>query len=327
MLVPKPTLKDSNMTVAARLRRLSSTVAGLALGTALTVAAVSVPVQAVADVESTPAAVAAPTGEPALWVIRDADSTLYLFGTVHVLRPTTEWRSAKVDAAFDSATDIWFEISNPDDQAALVPLIQQHGISPQTPLSSLLSPEEFVELDRAARSIGASGQQMDVFRPWFAGLTLSMAPLIKAGYDPQSGVELVLKARAGAAGKSIKGLETIDKQIRILAELPEDIQLEFLRSTLGEIDNAATELDAMVAAWASGDVEGLDAVGVAPMKAEAPHVHEVLLVRRNTDWADQIQTILNGSGVGFIAVGAAHLAGEDSVQAILARRGVVAERQ
>ena len=309
--------------LAASTRRLSLTVAGVALGAALGLTAVAAPMQAFA---AEPPVAAAADG-PALWVIRDADSTLYLFGTVHVLKPSTQWDSAVVNAAFDSASDIWFEISNPDDQAAIVPLIQQHGVSPQTPLSSLLSAEEFADLDRAAKTIGASGQQLDALRPWFAGLTLAMAPLVAAGYDPQSGVELVLKARAEAGGKSIHGLETIDKQIRILAELPEDQQLEFLRSTLKEFDNAATELDKMVTAWATGDVEGLNTVAVAPMKVEAPHIHDALLVRRNTDWANQIQTILNGSGVGFIAVGAAHLAGEDSVQAILARRGVVAERQ
>lgn len=308
--------------LAVSARRLSSTIAGLALGAALGLTAVAAPLEAFAA--EPPAAIA---DGPALWVIRDADSTLYLFGTVHVLKPSTQWDSAKVNAAFDSASDIWFEISNPDDQAAIVPLIQQYGVSPQTPLSSLLTTEEFAELDRAARTIGASGPQLDALRPWFAGLTLAMAPLVAAGYDPQSGVELVFKSRAEAGGKSIHGLETIDKQIRILAGMPEDQQLEFLRSTLNTFDNAVTELDAMVHAWATGDVEGLDAVAVAPMKAEAPHIHDALLVRRNTDWADQIQAILNGSGVGFIAVGAAHLAGEDSVQAILARRGVVAQRQ
>ena len=306
--------------LAASTRRLSTTIAGIALGAALGLTAVATPLQAFASEPP-----AAPADGPALWVIRDADSTLYLFGTVHVLKPSTQWDSAKVNAAFESASDIWFEISNPDDQAAIVPLIQQHGISPQTPLSTLLTAEEFAELDRAAKTIGASGQQLDALRPWFAALTLAMAPLVAAGYDPQSGVEHVLKARA--AGKSIHGLETIDKQVRILATLPEDQQLEFLRSTLSEFDNAAVQLDKMVTAWATGDVEELNTVAVAPMKIEAPHIHDVLLVRRNTDWANQIQTILNGSGVSFIAVGAAHLVGEDSVQAILAQRGVVAERQ
>lgn len=317
--------------IRTTVRRLTSTAIGAALGLALTASLVATPMEAIAQTEVTPAAPAAtPQAQgqgPALWVIKDADSTLYLFGTVHVLKPDTAWGSAKVDAALDSASDVWFEISNPDDQAAIIPLIQQYGVSPATPLSSLLTAEELADLDTAAKAIGASGAQLDAFRPWFAGLTLSMAPLVKAGYDPASGVEMVLKPRAVAAGKTIHGLETLDKQVRILATLPEDIQLEFLRATLSEFDEAATQLDQMVSAWATGDVEALNRVAVVEMKTEAPHIYDALLVQRNTDWADQIQTILAGSGTGFIAVGAAHLTGEDSVQAILAKRGVVAERQ
>ena len=274
-----------------------------------------------------PAAVtAAPAGSgPRLWVVKDADSTLYLFGSVHVLRPTTGWASPRVQAAFDSASDIWFEISNPDDQAAIMPLIQQHGLSPETPLSSRLTPEENAELDAAAQAMGASAAQLQPMRPWLAALSLSVAPLVKAGYDPKSGVELVLKARAEAAGKPVHGFETIDKQIGILADLPDDVQLAFLRETLKDYENAATKLDEMVEAWARGDVATLDRVTIKEMKDASPALYQSVLVDRNTDWANQIQTLLEGSGTAFIAVGAAHLTGDDSVQAILQKRGVTVE--
>ena len=275
-----------------------------------------------------PAATVPAVGQgPALWSISDADSTIYLFGTVHVLRPDTPWGSAKVEAAFDAADNVIFEISNPDDQAALVPLIRQHGVSPQRPLSSLLTPEEFADLDAAARTIGGTGAGFDAFRPWLAALTLSVAPLAKAGYDPQSGVELILKHRAEDAGKPVSGFETIDRQVEILAGLSEETQLAFLRSTLHDFDEATTELDALVAAWAAGDVATIDRLGVAEMKAESVEVYEALLTRRNADWADQVQTLLAGSGTTFIAVGSAHLAGPDSVQAILQARGVEVERE
>jgi len=308
--------------------RIGSVAAGLGLAAALLVAPTSGAMAQDAAPAAAPAAVVQAQGEgPALWVIKDADSTLYLFGTVHVLRPTTAWGSAKVDAAFNSASDIWFEISNPDDQAALMPLVQQYGFSPQTPLSSLLTPAELADLDAAAQTIGANAEKIDAFRPWFAGLTLSIAPLAKAGYDPASGVELILKARAVAAGKPVHGLESIDKQIRMLATLPENIQLDFLRATLKDFDDATTQLDELVSAWTAGDVAKLDHVAVEEMKTQSPDIYDALLVKRNTDWADQIQTLLAGSGTAFIAVGAAHLAGEDSVQAILAKRGVTVERK
>lgn len=316
------------LTISAR--NLTTTAVGAALGLAFTAAITFAPVEAFAQAPaaSVSATVAPATGQgPGLWVISDADSTIYLFGTVHILRPDTAWGSAKVDAAFDSADTIWFEISNPDDQAAIMPLIQQYGISPATPLSSLLTAEEFAELDVAAQSLGATAAQLDPLRPWFAALSLAMAPILAAGYDPQSGVEVKLKARAEAGGKPIRGLETIDQQVRILATLPEDIQLEFLRATLKDMKEGAGPLDEMVAAWATGDVEGLDRIAVSVMKDETPHIHDVLLVRRNVDWANQIEGLLAGSGTAFIAVGAAHLAGEDSVQAILSQRGVTSVRQ
>ncbi|MBX9616867.1 MAG: TraB/GumN family protein [Caulobacteraceae bacterium] len=264
---------------------------------------------------------------PALWSISDADSTIYLFGTVHVLRPETPWGSSRVDAAFDSAASVILEISNPDDQAAITPLIQQYGISPARPLSSLLTAAEIAHLDTAAKSIGTSAVEMDPLRPWLVALSLSVAPLIKAGYDPQSGVEMILKARAEAAGKPVTGLETIDKQVGILAGLSEETQLDFLRATLEAYDEATTELDALVDAWATGDVEGINRLGVVEMREASEEIYQALLVRRNVDWADQIQTLLAGSGTVFIAVGSAHLAGDDSVQEILAGRGVQVTRQ
>ena len=322
------------MTAATRLktaaRDLMRTVAGAALGLGLTAALVgSLPTAAMAQdpavAVSAPAPRAGGNG-PALWVIRDADSTIYLFGTVHVLRPTTAWGSDRVDAAFDSAARLILEVANPDDQAAAMPLIQQYGISPETPLSSLLTADELMALDTAARAMGLTGAQMDPLRPWLAALTLSVAPLTRAGYDPKSGVDLLLKARAEAAGKPVTGFETIDEQIRILAGFPEAGQLDFLRSTLDDFEGATVELDKLVTAWAAGDVEAIETVGVEPMRDASELMYQSLLVNRNANWAGQIQTLLEGSGTVFIAVGAAHLAGDDSVQVQLAHRGVTVER-
>ena len=322
------------MTFMTRLKTsasdLARTAVGVAFGVALTAALVgSLPTPALAQAPGAAASAPAPRADgpgPALWVIRDADSTLYLFGTVHVLRPTTAWGSDRVDAAFASASQLILEVSNPDDQAAAMPLIQQYGISPETPLSSLLTADELAALDVAARSMGLTAAQMDPFRPWLAALTLSVAPLTRAGYDPQSGVDLLLKARAEAAGVPVSGFETIDEQLGILAGFPEAGQLEFLRSTLEDFEDATVELDKLVSAWAEGDVATIESVGVQPMRDESELMYQSLLVNRNINWAGQIQTLLDGSGTVFIAVGAAHLAGDDSVQAQLARRGITAER-
>lgn len=316
------------MTFSTLLKTSASTLArgaaGVAGGFALCFALTGQPVVAQ---EAVPAAHPAIQGDgPALWVVKDADSTLYLFGTVHVLRPTTGWASDRVTEAFDSADEIWFEISNPDDQAAITPLVEQYGFSPNKPLSSLLTPEEVAELDTAAKAVGASAAQLDLMRPWLAGVSLSLAPILKAGYDPQSGVDRVLKTRAETLGKSIKAFETAEHQIRLLATLPEDLQIQFIREAIEDYGRAVEMVDGIITAWSTGDVDALDAIMLEDVKVDSPELYKTIFVDRNTDWADQIQTLLAGTGDAFIAVGAGHLAGDDSVQAILQSRGVDVER-
>lgn len=302
--------------LAAAAVRAGRIAAGTALGLALTAAFV-LPL-------ATPAR--AQDAAPALWVVRDADSTIYLFGTVHVLKPDTAWASARVDQAFDSAQDIWFEIDNPDDTSAILPLIQQHGLSMDRPLSTRLTAEELADLDVAARSIGASAAQMDPMRPWFAGLTLSVAPLTKAGYAAGSGVELTLLARAKAGGKDVHAFESLEQQVRMLADMPEAIQMNFLRSTLEDYDRAAELLDGMVAAWRVGDTDELDEVMIEEMARDYPELYRIMLTDRNADWANQIEARLQDSGVTFVAVGAGHLVGGSSVQTFLAQKGITATR-
>lgn len=269
--------------------------------------------------------------EPAMWVVKDADSTLYLFGTVHILRPQTVWRTPKIDAAIAQASELWLEIIEPKDpamlQAVLGPLMAQHGLSIDRPLSSRLTPAEVATLQKAVSAAKMPGLDMatvNLMRPWLAATLLSVGPLEAAGYDTASGVEKVLEKAASSQGDQIRSFEAVEQQLLFLATLPDDVQLQFLRDTLSDTD--VGEMDKTVAAWAAGDVATLERTVVADMKAEAPQLYEVLVVRRNEDWAGQIETRLKGSGVSFMAVGAAHLIGPDSVQAKLKLRGIEAQR-
>lgn len=311
------------------LKSSAQTALGLILGAALAGAIAFAPARALAQEPAAQVAAAASRAVvpaqgrgPALWVIRDADSTIYLFGTVHVLRPDTPWGSARVDQALASADELWLEVANPDDVAAVAPLMQRYGLSPDRPLSSRLTAAEMQDLDAAARTLGLSGAQLDPMQPWLASLTLSMAPLLKAGYDPQSGVELILKARAAAAGTPVRGLETLEQQITILATLPEPTQLAGLRSTLQDFDEAGTQLDRMVTGWARGDLRAMEQAMAGEMKAQSIYLYDAMLVRRNANWAEQIDTLLDGSGTQFIAVGSGHLVGDDSVIEMLRERGI-----
>ncbi|MNS32436.1 TraB family protein [compost metagenome] len=312
------------MSIARLTARVRST---LAVGAALSALLLAPSAMAQATAAAPVAVTAAPAGSgPGLWVVRDADSTIYLFGTVHVLKPETPWGTARVDQAFASADEYWFEIADLADQTGVMPVIQARGVSPDRPLSSLLTAEEMTDLDAAARTVGATAAQLDPLRPWLASLQLALASIQKAGYVAANGGDQILHARAAATGKPIKGFETAPQQIGFIADMSEDAQLAMLRSGLKEFDTAEVVLGQMVTAWSTGDVEGLDALIGQEMKAESPEMYAVMLTQRNTNWADQIQTLLAGSGTAFISVGAGHLAGSDSLQAQLEQRGVSVER-
>lgn len=279
-----------------------------------------------ASAQATRTIVPARGSGPTLWVVRDADSTLYLFGTVHMLRPDTPWGTERVQAAFASADELWLEVANVDDQAAVLPLIQRYGLSPERTLSSRLTETELTQLAEAATAMGMPPAALDRMQPWLAGLTLAMAPLSRAGYQPDSGVEMILKSWAQSQGKPVRGLETLEQQIGFLATQSEATQLASLRTVLEDYETATTQLDQMVAAWARGDQRTLQRLSVDEMKAQSIYLYDAMLVRRNADWAGQIDDMLDGSGTAFIAVGAAHLTGDDSVIEMLGERGINVQR-
>jgi uncharacterized protein YbaP (TraB family) len=264
--------------------------------------------------------------EPAIWAVRDRDSTVFLFGTIHVMKPGTEWRSRRFDDAFKGADQLILEVDNPEDQAAVLPLIREHGLSPDRPLSVLLSAEDLARLDAAAQSLRLRAAQLDPMRPWLASLSLAAAPLRRAGYDPASGIDPVLRADALAAGMTIAGLETLDQQVRLLAGFPEEGQLAYLLRSLDDFDDGAVQLERLVEAWLAGDVVAIEQIGLRPIREVGERVYQALLVERNRAWADRISLILDDTGTAFIAVGALHLAGEDSVQRMLEDRGLTVER-
>lgn len=262
--------------------------------------------------------------QPSLWAIKDKDSTIYLFGTVHVLKPETQWRSAKITKAFTEADDLVLEIADSDSKA-MQPLMLRYGVDHATPLSRKLSPESYAKLRTAAEGMGLAPAIIDIMRPWMAALTVSLTPLLQAGYDPESGVEKLLTTDARAAGKPISALETAEQQVRFFADMTPDQERELLESTLADIDEGPAKVDALVAAWATGDQPEIERQMVDEMQRDYPDVYQLLLVARNKDWAGQLKTKLAGSGVSFVAVGAGHLAGPDSVQAQLATLGIKAE--
>lgn len=292
-------------------------------------ALVAVLFQSAPVMAQTPAAKAPAAAEakgPALWVIKDADSTLYLYGTIHLLKPDTVWHGKAVDEALAASSELILEVPNADDQQAAMPLVQKYGLNQDKPLSQKLTAEDNAKLAQVLKPLGQTPAQAEPLRPWLMGIQLSLLPIVKAGYDPKSGVEYRLKDLATKAGKPVSGFETLEQQIQIFATMSEKDEVDFLRKALQETDEGSSKLDALVQNWSRGDVKGLETEFVTQLKSFSPSLYQSLLVNRNKDWAQKIKTKLDGKGVTFIAVGAGHLVGPDSVQVQLSALGIKAER-
>lgn len=272
------------------------------------------------------AATALTDADPALWVVKDADTTIYLFGTVHVLKPGLSWFDEAVKTAFDKSDEMMLEMIMPEDQAAVAKTMMPLAMDTTgKTIPSRLTADELKAYQAAMVSVGVPANAFDSFEPWFPAMTLSVLPLTKLGYDPEQGAEKLLTKFAKADSKPVTGLETLEEQLGFFDKLPETQQVAFLNSVVKDIDKLGPMLDRMVVLWAKGDPAGL-AVAMNESLAATPELATVLLYDRNQRWADQIKTRMDKPGTVFIAVGAGHLAGEKSVQDYLKARGLTAER-
>ncbi len=295
---------------------------------ATTCAAIPFALSAAPAAAETAAAPAAATtdADPALWVVKDADTTIYLFGTVHVLKPGLSWFDEAVKTAFDKSDELMLEIVMPEDQAEMAKVMMPLAID-QTgkTLSARLDADQLKAYQAAMASVGLPPAQFDIFEPWFPAITLSVLPLTKLGYDPEQGAEKLLTAHAKKAGKPVAGLETLSQQLGFFDALPETQQVTFLNAVVKDLDKLGPQLDKMVVLWAKGDPDGL-AVTMNESMAATPELAKTLLWDRNARWADQLKARMDKPGTVFVAVGAGHLAGEKSVQDYLKAQGLTVKR-
>jgi uncharacterized protein YbaP (TraB family) len=306
----------------------------IALGIILSLAALPACSQNAAPV----APVASDTGvsvlteaKPALWKIKGAKGTLYLFGSVHVMKKEVHWDTGKVKAAFDASDALYLEIAGLDEvaQKAMQPDVMALGMDTEHPLSTKISKEDVTLLDDAVKSLGLPGESaLEPMRPWLAFISIATLPLVKAGYDLNSGIDKALEEEAKAAKKPVHGFETALSQMHALSDMPEDLQVKALHVELEELPAEPARLQKMVADWSHGDVEAIGKQDERELKARVPELYDRLVVKRNVAFTDGIEKLLKDPSTGtvFAAIGAGHLAGDESVLALLKARGFVSER-
>ena len=266
---------------------------------------------------------------PAIWKIADEDTTIYLFGTVHLLQKNTDWMTGTIENAWQASNTVYFEtdVSPAADQAA-GPLVMKYGMNPVgTTLSSYFNAEEIAKIAAYAEQYGVPMAGLDPMRPWLASLVISISALQASGADPAAGVEKILYERAIADGKDVRRFEELEQQLRFFADMDDKRAAELL---LIGIDDAIENPDMfqdLVALWQKGDAEGL-ATMMNEGFTQAQDVFDLLLTDRNTTWVGEITKLMaDEEGTFFIAVGAGHLSGPTSVTTQLGEAGITVTRQ
>lgn len=263
---------------------------------------------------------------PAMWKVADADTILYLFGTIHLLPKGQSWRTPAMEAALAGSDELVLEVANIDDVMASAQAMAKLGMSPGLPPVVERVPEGKRAALRAM--IAESGYPEAVFdrlETWAAALPLLGVTFKRLGLDPSLGVESQIGTPFRASGKTVTGLETVEQQLGYLDTLSEDAQRAFLLSVVEDGAETKTQFKAMLDSWASGDLKGI-ARTFDDETQISPELKAALMSKRNAAWANWLERRMEKPGTVFVAVGAGHLAGRDSVQRMLKKKGLKAER-
>jgi len=274
---------------------------------------------------------------PLLWKVSDADNSLYLLGSFHLLKPGDYPLSRDVDAALADAEQVVFEIA-PEELGSPMLGVQMGQAALRTDGSTLDSelPASTRQalaawLEQNASELQAmqlAPQALQMFEPWFVALMVTVAEMRKAGLDPALGLDLNLAQRAGQAGKATDGLETGSEQIAFLDGMERGEQLQFLQQALESAGEGRAEIDTLHAAWRRGDADALWTGMAAEMRREFPGLYQRINVARNEAWVPKLEAKLTAPGTDdvLVVVGALHLLGEDGVVEKLRAKGYEVER-
>jgi hypothetical protein len=262
--------------------------------------------------------------DPALWVVKDRDTTIYLFGTIHILKPGLGWFDDEIKRAFDTSDELVVEMIEPPADEALKKYLKYALSSDGKTLSSKLSPADRDDFLTLVKKLGLKPEDQEPLDPWALAVTFQLASLQDGGYDPVSGVDGQLEAAAKAVNKPIRAVETFDSQLAIFDALPESVQVRFLMESVRGFDEMGKGMAQLVDTWSKPDPDAL--ANLMNDGLSDPLLYDRLLKDRNAQWAQWINQRLARPGTVFMAVGAGHLAGKDSVQMLLKKYRIKAKR-
>ena len=263
-----------------------------------------------------------------LWEIESPNNTVYLLGSIHLLRETDYPLSQPIQAAFEDAETVVFEINiGESDSPQTVQTFLQAAMpdSPEEVIYNALDEDTYLLAQETAANLGLPFTGFNNFEPWAFYINLSVFKLLQLGFEPTYGIDSYFFNEASLAQKEILALETIEEQFSFLDDMSAAVQADLVKQTIAELDTLDTLMESMVAAWQSGDAPTFESL-ILEGFADFPEAYDALLVQRNQNWMPDIESYINQSDDYLVVVGAAHLVGEDSVVKLLQDKGYTVQQ-
>ena len=260
--------------------------------------------------------------KPALWSISDADTTVYLFGTIHLLPDNYQWRTPKIEQAVGGSQQLVIEtIVDEKDPMKLFGILMRIGMSPGLPpLVNRVPAAKRAALLDAVKKSGFPPKTLDHMETWAAAFILLGNQFKDLGLKNDQGVEMTLRSAFAGQGKPVGELESNLEQLGFFDRLPEKAQRELLEGAIEQASNVRSDFNEMLTSWVRGDVRGI-ARSFNRDLAASPELAQALIKQRNANWSKWIEQRMAQPGAVMVAVGAGHLAGRDSVIDLLKRDG------
>jgi uncharacterized protein YbaP (TraB family) len=283
------------------------------------------------------AVVAAPatssSGKHPLWKVSSPTNSIYLLGSIHVLRKTDYPLPDVIESAFSNAPVAAFEadINEMQDPAVAIQMLTKCMLPEGETLADRLSPELYKAFTNKVSEVSKSltnqaGESamalmmIDRFTPGMAATTLATVQLDKLHLDPKYGLDKQLYDRAKKDGKKTLALETVEFQLNLFTQLSKEEGEVFLKTTLTDMDKLEAELPEFIQAWKNGDPVQLEKL-LDEATEQAPGLYKRLISDRNARWIPKIEDMLKQNNNSIVVVGTGHLVGKDNVVQLLAKKG------
>ena len=260
-----------------------------------------------------------------LWELHGKHNTVYLLGSIHVLRLSDYPLAPAVLEAYGSAKSVLMEVNMEEISSEQVQaeMLASAFLPDGKTLPDILGQQRYERAAGLAHEVGVELTMFDQFAPWFAAEAISQLQLAQLGFQPEAGVEMYFLERARGDGKSVAGLETVHDQISIFQNMPPDTQAEYLASSLEQAHDLPKEVDSMVRAWQHGDMQWFENQLQTEFKQD-PRLFQSVLGARNRKWVPKIEALLNDDKNYLVIVGTGHLVGVGSVIDLLKKDGIAA---